>query len=450
MVIRKKLLSALLIALLLTSFVSAKSKKKTKSGFSSNAPVEKSNDSETDSESEEETESDAENENPEAVWQLLEWQEDFPQYVLKYEVVIEKKESDEVNWAEVNRFMTEGNETRIQIQPLLEPGLYRYKVITYDLIGIPEVESDWFEFNIYMAYIPQVRGISAAVNHSSTIYLDELNDGVLNITGRNLFETQKAAEDISFTSYYLVNEKRKNFEPLVPNILEFSDNNRGMKVQFDMDLLDTGVYNYVAVDASGLTSEISKDNQLTVKFKKAVDFDVAAGYACPIIVIGDRMKEYLNTSVLPLSATAKISLMPFKRRFGYLGLGANATYSRIMSKTDGYNLDGNFITGHGLFIYQLPVRIKSKNSDKLRHIATLELHGGAGVAMFQKLTFHFPRNINSVPLNSLDVSVTAGLSAQVYITNRLYVEAGADMSMPFMGGLIMVYAQPQLCVGWQF
>ena len=447
MVIRKKLLSALLIALLLTSAVSAKSKKKTKSGFSSNAPVEQTEDSETESEDES---SEVENENPESAWQLLEWQEDYPQYVLKYEVVIEKKDSDEAGWAEVNRFMTEGNETRIQIQPLLVPGLYRYKVITYDLIGIPEVESDWFEFNIYMAYVPQVRDVSASVNHSSTIYLDELNDGILNITGRNLFETQKAAEDISFTSYYLVNEKRKNFEPLVPNILEFSDNNRGMKVQFDMDLLDTGVYNYVAVDASGLSSEISKDNQLTIKFKKAVDFDIAAGYACPVIVIGDRMKEYLNTSVLPLSATAKISLMPFKRRFGYLGLGANATYSRIMSKTDGYNLDGNFITGHGLFIYQFPIRIKSKNSDKLRHIATLELHAGGGVAMFQNLTFHFPRNINSVPLNSLDVSVTAGLSAQVYITNRLYVEAGADMSMPFMGELIMVYAQPQICVGWQF
>ena len=203
-----------------------------------------------------------------------------------------------------------------------------------------------------MAYIPQIRGVSATVNHSSTIYLDELNDGIMNITGRNLFETQKTAEDISFTSYYLINEKRKNFDPLLPNILEYNDNNRGLKVQFDLDLLDTGVYNFVAIDASGLTSEISKDNQLTVKFKKAVDFDVAAGYACPVIVIGDRMKEYLNTSVLPLSATAKISLMPFKRRFGYLGLGANATYSRIMSKTEGYNLDGNFITGHGLFIYQ--------------------------------------------------------------------------------------------------
>ena len=52
MVIRKKLLSALLIALLLTSAVSAKSKKKTKSGFSSNAPVEQTEDSETDSKDE--------------------------------------------------------------------------------------------------------------------------------------------------------------------------------------------------------------------------------------------------------------------------------------------------------------------------------------------------------------------------------------------------------------
>ena len=122
-----------------------------------------------------------------------------------------------------------------------------------------------------------------------------------------------------------------------------------------------------------------------------------------------------------------------------------------MTKTLGYDLDGNYIVGNALFIYQLPIRIKSKKDEtKLRHIATLELHGGAGLSMFQNTVFHFPHDINSEPLNSLDISAMAGLSGQVYITNRLYVEIGADFVFPFMGGLLMGYVKPVAAAGWQF
>lgn len=444
MVIRKRLLCALLVLAVACSTVSAKSKKKSKNGLQTsksevNADKEKTGD---------ETE---ETGNVEDAWQYLEWEEDYPEYVQKYEIVIEEKKDEKTDWKEINHLFTEDNTTRVQINPLLGPGLYRYKVITYDLIGIPEIESDWFEFNIYRAYMPQVRSVEAAVSHSSTIYLDEVNDGIFTVTGRNLFELQEGLTDTSFTSYRILNARRNTEAPITPVITEFSDNNRRLRVQFDMNELDTGIYYFSATDASGLTAENSKDNMFTVKFRKAVDFDVAAGYACPIILIGDRMKEYLNTMVLPLSANAKISLMPFKRRFGYLGLGVDATYSRLLTKTEGYDLDGNFIVGNALFIYQLPIRIKSKqNAEKLRHIASLELHGGGGVAMFQNTVFHFPHDINSEPLNSLDFCAIAGGSVQVYFTNRLYAEVGADFVMPFMGDVTMGYLKPVAAVGWQF
>ncbi len=451
MVISKKLLCSVFIALTLLGAATAKSKKKSKSGFNTAAPsadaaaVAKTENGEV---SEEEITND---ENPDAAWQYLEWVEDFPEYVQKYEVVIEEKKDDNADWTEINRLYTEDNTTRVQIQPLLAPGLYRYKVITYDLIGIPEIESDWFEFNIYRAYIPQVRSVEASVTHSSTIYLDEINDGLFTVTGRNLFELQEGPTDVSFTMYEVVNARRKNVESITPQILEFSDNNRRLKIQFNMDELDTGTYYFTAVDASGLKSENSKDNTFTVKFRKAVDFDVAGGYTCPVIVFGDKMKEYLNTSVLPLSVNAKISLMPFKRRFGYLGLGVDATFSRLMTKTLGYDLDGNYICGNALFIYQLPIRIKSKkDATKLRHIATLEVHGGAGIAMFQNTVFHFPHDINSEPLNSLDFCAMAGVSGQVYFTNRLYAEIGADFVMPLMENLPWAYVKPVAAVGWQF
>ena len=447
MVISKKLLCSILISILLFGSAFAKPKKKNKSGFNSAAPDASAATSENGEVSEEEIVDD----NPDAAWQYLEWIEDYPEYVQKYEVVIEEKKDDNADWTEINRLFTEDNTTRVQIQPLLAPGLYRYKVITYDLIGIPEIESDWFEFNIFRAYIPQVRSVEANVSHSSTIYLDEINDGLFTVTGRNLFELQEGPTDVSFTIYETINAKKKNPEPIIPQILEFSDNNRRLKVQFNMDELDTGTYYFAARDASGLTTENGKDNTFTVKFRKAVDFDIAGGYTCPIIVIGSRMKEYLNTMMLPLSANAKISFMPFKRRFGYLGIGVDATYSRLLTKTDGYDLDGNYITGNALFVYQLPIRIKSKKDEtKLRHVATLELHAGGGVAMFQNTVFHFPHDINSEPLNSLDFCAIAGASAQVYFTNRLYAEVGADFVMAFMENLPMGYIKPIAAVGWQF
>ena len=449
MVIRKKLLCCVFIALTLFGSLAAKSKKKAKSGFKSASPATTA--TEAGGENGEVSEEEIKDENPDAAWQYLEWIEDFPEYVLKYEVVIEEKKNEKSDWTEINRLFTEDNTTRVQIQPLLTPGLYRYKVITYDLIGIPEIESDWYEFNIYRAYIPQVRSVEASVSHSSTIYLDEINDGLFTVTGRNLFDLQEGPTDTSFTHYEVYNARRKNAEPIIPKILEFSDNNRRLRVQFNMEELDTGTYYFTATDASGLRSENDKDSSFTVKFRKAVDFDIAAGYACPVILFGDKMKEYLNTTVLPLSANAKISLMPFKRRFGYLGLGIDATYSRLLTKTEGYDLDGNYICGNALFIYQLPVRIKSKTDNtKLRHIATLELHGGAGVSMFQNTVFHFPHDINSEPLNSLDFCALAGASAQVYFTNRLYVEVGADFVMPFIENLPMGYVKPVAAVGWQF
>lgn len=420
MAIRKKLLSALLIACLISTALSA-----------------------------------------EQGWQMLEWDEEMPEWVMKYEVVIEQRTDENSPWEEIRRLMTEDNTPQIKIDPLLPPGFYRYTVITYNLLDVPGVSSDPFEFTIYEAHVPSVRGVEVTINHTSTIYLDEVNDGILDIRGRNLLELQQDPSDMSYTNYYLMNQRRRN-DSVIPEILEYSDNNRRLKVRFDVNELDAGKYNFVAVDASGLSSALEKNNQLVIKFRKAVDFDVSAGITYPIMVFGDRLKKYLNTDALlptgikgmdfPLpSATVKLTLMPVKRRFGYFGIGATASYSRLYTKADGYELDGNYITGHALFVYQLPIRIKVKNSDKPRHIATIELHGGPGLAMFNDTRFHFSRGIKSEPpLNSLDISALAGISGQIYFTNRLYMEFGADFIIPFIEQLISGYIQPNLSIGWQF
>ena len=388
-------------------------------------------------------------ESAEEKWQYLEWEEEDPEFVLNYEVVIEVLEKESGIYTEINRLQTETNNTYIQVKPFLPPGNYRYKVITYNLIGIAVVESDWFEFRIVKAFKPEISNISAEVNHSSTLFLDEINNGIFNIVGKNLFEEPNNGNEISFTTYELKNKKKKNAEPLIPKILELDDKNRRLKIQFDMDDLDVGTYIFMATDASGLKNVIDKKNEIIVKFKKSVDFDISGGYTLPII-FDETINKYMGSSVWPLSLYARLSFIPFKHRFGYFGMGLTSSYTRMISNKDTYRIGGNLLAAHALFVYQFPIRIKLKTSDQQKHIITLDFHAGAGFTFFNDFKFHFDHNIVSNPLNSLNISIDFGFAAQIYITNRLYTEIGADYIMSFISDMEFGMLEPQISIGWQF
>lgn len=394
--------------------------------------------------SEEETELSAQEQ-----WQYLEWEEENPEYVLHYEVVIESFSEKAGSFEEIRRIMTEDNSSKVQVNPLLAPGVYRYKVISYNLVDVPEVESSWFEFKIYKAYQPEITDIKSAANRTGTLFLEEINDGIFNISGKNLFALPQSESDISFTEYALLNSKKKNSEPIIPEILE-NEKNRRLKVHFDLKKLDVGKYNFVATDASGLKSSVDRRSEIEVKFKKRVDFDLSAGYVFPVVLYDGTFEEYLDTNLLPLSATARASFVPFKHRFGYFGFGILGTYSRIFADYNNYQIDGNLINADALFVYQLPVRVKIKNSEKRRHILTFELHGGAGLSFFNDLKFHFEHDIVSEPLNSINLNAVAGGAVQLYITNRIYTEIATDYLMAFLNDMDFGMILPSISVGWQF
>lgn len=397
-----------------------------------------------DSASEEETEISAQEQ-----WQYLEWEEENPEYVLHYEVVIESFSEKAGTFEEIRRVMTEDNSSKVQVNPLLAPGVYRYKVISYNLVDVPEVESSWFEFKIYKAYQPEISDIKSQANRTATLFLEEINDGIFNISGKNLFALPQSESDISFTEYALLNSRKKNAEPIIPEILE-NEKNRRLKVYFDLKKLDVGKYNFVVKDASGLKSNIDRHSEIEVKFKKRVDFDLSAGYVFPVVLYDDTFKQYLDTNLLPFSATARASFIPFKHRFGYFGFGIFTQYSRLLAQYQHYTVDGNFISADVLFIYQLPIRVKFKNSTKPRHILTLELHGGAGLSFFNDLKFHFEHDIVSEPLNSINLNAIAGGAIQFYITNRIYTEIAADYLMAFLNDMDFGMILPSVSIGWQF
>ncbi len=382
-------------------------------------------------------------------WQYLEWEEENPEYVLRYEVVIEIFSEKTKSFEEIRRIMTEDNSSKVQVNPLLSPGVYRYKVVSYNLVDVPEVESNWFEFKIYKAYQPEIADIKSAANRTGTLFLEEINDGIFNISGKNLFSIPQSETEISFTQYALLNSRKKNADPVIPEILE-NEKNRHLKVYFDLKKLDVGKYNFIATDASGVKSSSDRRSEIEIKFKKRVDFDLSAGYVFPVVLYDNTFEKYLDSNIMPFSAAARASFVPFKHRFGYFGLGIYGTYSRVYADYNNYQIDGNLINADALFLYQLPVRVKVKNSEKRRHILTFELHGGAGVSFFNDFKFHFAHDIVSDPLNSINLNALAGGAVQFYITNRLYTELSADYLMAFLKDMDFGMILPSVSIGWQF
>lgn len=386
---------------------------------------------------------------PEDSWQMLSWVEDDPDAVLKYEVVIEEEVGG--GYRPAVTLQTEDNTTRMQISPLLEPGYYRFKVVTYDLINRPAKVSEWKRFRVYSAHQPEIKDVSSKVNKSSTIYLEEYNDGVFVVDGRNLFTPDKNNKSLEFTNYVLVPEGGDiESDGIVPEILDSDKKNRSVTLKFNLKDLDTGDYHVVAKDASGLYTELGSKNELSVRYKKPFDLDVSGGYTCPIIVKDTTFKEYMGSQVWPLSATAKVTFMPFKHNWGYLGIGVTGSYTRMFFDEGNYTVDGNLITAHGLLVYQFPIRFRVKGTNQRRHAFTVELHGGAGIAYFMDYQFHFPHGIDTPKLNSTDLSAIAGLSFQTYITSRIYVEAGIDGFMAFVPDMKSIYLLPQVSAGFQF
>ena len=384
----------------------------------------------------------------ESSWQELVWDELDSDSILRYDIVIEGFDEKNSEWTAVRTISTDGNETRLMIEPKLSAGKYRYKVVSYNLIGFPSAESGWNEFDIYKSFKPQIRSVSTAVNRSSTIYLEEYNDGILNVNGRNLFGT-KDANPFNYTSYFLVGTTGKNRLVIVPELLENSSDNRKIKVHFDMDKIDVGTFNFVATDASGRSSVLNDDNRISVKFKKPVDIDVSGGYAVPMNLFDDTLPFYLDTKIWPESLRAKVSLLPFKRRWGYIGVGASAFYMRIRTEFDNYEIDGNLYAAHLNFTFQKPI-FRKVGEYMRKHFMTVEARGGIGMTSFANVLFHFPHGIDSEPLNSSNLSFDVGAGVQVYLMGRLFLELDADFVVALVPDMSLGMLVPSVSVGWQF
>lgn len=351
------------------------------------------------------------------LFQTFSWEQD--DNVFKYEFIMEhlvKGKYVEIEHKELK-------ENSIDLS--LVNGTYRYKLLAYNYLGFLEVETDWIPVEIVKAYQPKIFDVTPG-----TVFLEEVQDGIYNVTG----------SELSSTTEYSLSKNMKNQDGrLKAEILEYDDKHKNKaKIKFDPEKLDVGKWTLVAKNVGGL-HDFKQD--VVVKWRKAVDLDVSLGYAPIFFISTPEIKKYFEKEDMWFVPEVRVNFFPVKKRFGYFGVGLSGCFSGMDYKPDQYQLNTFFFTGNLDFVYQryfIPKKL------------CLDLHAGVGVVGFTGMQFSFPHNIHSEPLTSINLSVNAGLALDYYFMKRLYGELGCDFTYAFMKDMQLMFIQPQLSVGWQF
>lgn len=346
--------------------------------------------------------------------QTLSWPK--VEHIREYEIILEKKD-ETGQYFTLQQIKTSDNFLTVR----LESGQYRYSVIIYNLLGKKAYQTPFTEFNILKALKPQINSVSPTL-----IYLDEPHDGTFSVKGLNLLP------ESVFILMRLANK-----EQLSPLSYQPDERHRNADIIFDEQMFDTGDYVLKVTNPGGFTSEIP----LLIKFIKWYDLTISAGYSPLFILADETILTYFNTRMSFIGGDFRITFIPLKRRFGYVGVSANLLYHRMAARMNTFNINMNILQTYINAVYQYPI-IKGR--------LVIDIHGGAGFVFMQNLTFIYPHDIVSDPFTSFYFAANVGFSLQVYMWKRLYLEVKADYTYMPMKDMFLMTVQPSITLGWQF
>jgi hypothetical protein len=345
--------------------------------------------------------------------QTLWWQEQDS--ALYYTVAIERQEG--TGWEAV----MDGETGAAFFEISLRPGIYRYRVWVHDMLGKALGPTDWIQFEVLLAKEPEISRFSP-----EGFYLDEDTAWELRLSGRNLTRG---------IEIYLQQESTgRRIQPQTITVEERED---GARLVFHFGDLDLGAYTIHAVNPGGLAA---RAGTFKIAFRKPVDINVSAGYR-PLVSLYGEINELFAADFFPIGAYGRVGVIPFKRRWGYIGFELEPAWQYLRSKGNGYEAQAQLTGGtiNGLYQWWLPNRVMA---------LSVRLGGG----MYAALDYHlvFDRG-SSQPLTVLIPVVAAGVSFQWFIKKPFFVETGVDYTHFFSADKNPPgYLRPFAGAGWQF
>jgi hypothetical protein len=321
--------------------------------------------------------------------QRLSWE--YDEYAYRQELIIEREE--EGRFREVFRDFVEGE--RLEIS--LAPGVYRFGVRAWDLLDRPGPLPEWRRFEVLLARRPELRGFSPP-----QFYLDEDRQWALTLAGRDL---DPGAE------VYL--RRPGTAEPaIVP--LDFAANAEGssLRLEFSLRQLRTGTYEVFVKNPGGLETSLGG---FSIAFRRPVDI-LAAGAFTPVVPLYGEFFRLMNQPVYPLGAASRITLIPYKRHFGYGGLELTAFWNYFNAPFEGYTVSAQGMGMMSSLVFQKWLS---------NRVMALNFRAGGGFTSLRDYHFAYTRG-NSEPLSIMLPEAGAGASFLWMVLPPFFMEAGFE------------------------
>ena len=348
--------------------------------------------------------------------QRLIWEQS--NFVYRYEVIVERQQNNG-SFTEVERLSTEESFAEVS----LPAGNYRYQINLFDLLDEYASTTRWREFEIIRALQPELAGFSP-----SNFYLDEEKNWVITLRGQNLLQRSEI---------FLVDGNR-----MIRAQSHTSEGNTSIAVFSPVSLSVGKFYVYVR-NPGGLDTRLGT---FTIANKKPFDMNISVGYAPIIPLYGYLFKDSDIEAPFPdsfylLGAGAKISIVPFKRVWGNLGLEVSSSFTKLKHDFGSYTPEANALNTHLSFLYQLYFFEKF-----------LALNVSLGAGAFTLMDFHYKYPVGNPTENitSAIPSAAAGLSFMIFVFKPFFINLGADFIHAFSVDSPMPgFITPFLHVGFQ-
>jgi hypothetical protein len=338
--------------------------------------------------------------------QVLRWEADPD--ALEFEVLVE---------APGGRAILDEKVSEAALEVHLPPGSYRYKIVTYNLLGRAELETDWVALEVIKAEQPILASLEPAI-----IYMDSL-DPRITLRGDKLLPGGVAR---------LI--PKGGGAPITGQVAK-RDDEASLVVVFPDEAYEPGEYSLSYENPGGLVSTL--EGALRIRFQRPLDLLVGLGYS-PLFPLGDAwLAENWPSAFDALGFSAKIEAFFIKQRWGYLGLEAAGEWQRL------YGGEEKAVITSDYLLWTLSASYKYRFTRLLHGIA----RAGGGLAVSYH-SFDY-EGFQGPTATSADPCATLGLALQAFLPSKFYGEIGLDGVGVFLLNHYALGLMPRISVGYQ-
>jgi hypothetical protein len=269
----------------------------------------------------------------------------------------------------------------------LTPGMYRYRILNYNVLGRVGAVSEWTGIRVFVAKRPAAETFSPAAH-----FVDSpAAEFTLTLTGRDLVEEAQLH----------IAAKKGGAPPVQAVSITYSPDETSIQAVFQAEGLALGAYDIVITNPGGMQQALEG---FSVGFSRPLDISVSGGYA-PLFPLYGYLFDTYNAALYPLGFYGRIGVVPVKRLWGWMGFELSPHYTDLNTKNDAYTLSGGMTNVDAALLFQKWMR---------NYTMAVNLRLGGGITVLSNVEFSHRDGSRSANTGSALFTINAGAAFRAF------------------------------------